>query len=120
MLSLSVRPRSCVSPAPSGDTHVHVPRRLARACATSVLGILVVACATLHNTPAQDLAWSRWSACRAQLAGVDMRTVQPDGRLSFWYEKMGDREATLDCLQREAKGGPELPEPVWATRPRGP
>jgi hypothetical protein len=95
-------------------------RRLARACVTGALGLLTAACASLQNTPAQELAWSRWSACRPQVAGVDIRTVQPDGRLSFWYEKMGDRQAMLECLQREARGGPELPEPVWDVRPRGP
>ena len=33
----------------------------------AALGLLMAACASLHNTPAQDLAWDRWTACHGQI-----------------------------------------------------
>jgi hypothetical protein len=85
----------------------------------AALGLLTAACASLQNTPAQDLAWSRWSACRAQVTGVDIRIVELDGRISFWYNGTGDRQEMLACLERAGKGGPALPEPLSDVRPKG-
>jgi hypothetical protein len=58
--------------------------------APTALGLLMAACASLHNTPAQDLAWNRWTACHNQISGTDIRTVQLDGRISFWPNGTGD------------------------------
>jgi hypothetical protein len=86
----------------------------------AALGLLVAACASLVNTPAQDLAWTRWTACHAQVSGTLIRTVQMDGRISFWSYGPGDRNAMLECLRQAAKEGPALPEPVSDSLPRGP
>jgi hypothetical protein len=94
-------------------------RALAPARLTAALGLLAASCASLHNTAEQDLAWSRWTACRAQVTGVEIRTIQLDGRISFWYDGAGGRQVMLDCLQHAAKDGPLLPEPLAEVRPRG-
>lgn len=93
--------------------------RTARLAATAAAGLLMAACASFHNTPAQDLAWSRWAVCRAQISGADVRTVQLDGRISFWCDGIGDGFAMRDCLQQAAKDGPVLPEPLFEVRPKG-
>ena len=103
-----------------------IPRRLHRRRATaalvvasSVLSLLAAGCASLANTPAQDIAWNRWSVCHSQVAGTEIRTVQLDGRILFWYAGPGDRQAMLDCLRRAANAGPALPEPIGESLPRG-
>jgi hypothetical protein len=85
----------------------------------TALSLLAAGCASLANTPAQDLAWSRWNICHPQAIGTEIRTVRLDGRISFWYYGPGDRQAMLDCLRRAASTGPALPEPVGESLPRG-
>ena len=96
-------------------------QRLARAATLSApaVGLLLAACASFQDTPAQDLAWSRWTACRAQITGVDVRTVDLDGRISFWCDGTGDGFAMRDCLRQASKGGPMLPEAIFDVRPKG-
>jgi hypothetical protein len=84
---------------------------------TGVLLVLMPGCATLANTPAQDLARSRWTACRTQVTDTELQRVQPDGRISFWYSGPGDEQAMRECLRRTAKGGPVLPESISEARP---
>lgn len=50
-----------------------------------VLGLLMVAvtgagCASVRNTPAQDLAWERWQICD-HFATVRLERIDTDGRL---------------------------------------
>jgi len=78
--------------------------------------LVTAGCAALANTPAQDLAWSRWTICRARASGTDIKTVQLDGRISFVYSGAGDNQAMLACLRQAAKDGPALPEPVSEAR----
>jgi len=85
----------------------------------AALGLLMAACASLHNTPAQDLAWNRWTACRIQISGTDIRTVQLDGRISFWSNGPADGLSMVDCLAQAGKNGPALPEPISEIRPKG-
>ena len=82
----------------------------------ATLSLLTAGCASLANTPAQELAWSRWTACRPQAPGTDIRMVQLDGRISFWYDGPADRRAILDCVRLAAKDGVTLPEPVSQPR----
>ena len=84
-----------------------------------ILLVFMSGCATLANMPAQDLALSRWTACRTQVTGTDLRWVQPDGRIVFWNNGPGDDQAMRECLRRMAKDGPVLPEPVSESRPKG-
>ena len=87
--------------------------------ATTALSLLGAGCASLANTPAQDVAWSRWRICQAQARGTEIRNVQLDGRISFWYYSGGDRQTMLDCLRQAASTGPALPEPIGESLPRG-
>ena len=84
-----------------------------------IVALLMVACATVTNTPAQDEAWRRWEACRSQAPGSDIRNVQLDGRISFWANGAFQGRSMLDCLARAGKSGPALPEASYATRPGG-
>ena len=86
---------------------------------STAISLLLAGCASFQNTPAQDLAWSRWTACRAQVTGTELITVQLDGRISFWYSGPGQRQPMLECLQQAAKDGPSLPEAVAEPRPGG-
>ncbi len=85
----------------------------------AALSLLAAGCASLANTPAQDLAWSRWTACHTQATGTELHTVQLDGRISFWYSGAGDGQAMRECLQHVAEDGPALPEPAFEPRPPG-
>lgn len=78
--------------------------------------LLTTGCASLANTPAQELAWSRWTACHPRAAGAAIRTVQMDGRISFWYDGPADRSALLDCIRLPAADRPALPEPISEPR----
>ena len=87
---------------------------------TSIIAaFLMVACATVKNTPAQDEAWSRWAACRSQVPGSDIRNVQLDGRIIFWANGAFEGRSMLDCLARAGTNAPTLPEASYATRPGG-
>src|SRR5574342_399981 len=44
-----------------------------------IVAFLIVACSMLKNTAAQDEAWSRWTACRSQVADVDIGTCSSTG-----------------------------------------
>jgi hypothetical protein len=87
--------------------------------ATTALSLLAGGCASLVNTPAQDVAWSRWRMCHTQATGTEIRTVQLDGRIAFWYYGPGDRQVMLDCLRQAASTGLALPEPIADPLPRG-
>jgi hypothetical protein len=84
-----------------------------------IVALLMTNCSAVKNTPAQDEAWSRWEACRSQVAGVDIRNVQLDGRIVFWSNGAFQGRSMLDCLARAGKNGPALPEAIFATRPGG-
>ena len=86
---------------------------------TGVLLVLTGGCASLANTPAQDLAWSRWAACRARVSGAEVNRIQSDGRIAFWASGPSDAQAMLECLRRAAMDGPVLPEPIFDLRPGG-
>jgi hypothetical protein len=97
-------------------------RRRARASllvTAGALAVLAAGCASLANTPAQDLAGSRWASCRTQVTGTELNRIQTDGRITFWSTGPGAGQAMLECLRRAAKDGPALPEPVSDFRPGG-
>ena len=64
-------------------------------------------------------AWSRWTTCRSQVPGVEIRNVQLDGRISFWANGAFQGRSMLDCLARAGTSGPPLPEAPYATFPSG-
>src|SRR5262244_4384240 len=87
---------------------------------STIVVFLMVACATVKNTPAQDEAWSRWTACRSQVPGVEIRNVQLDGRIMFSANGSYQGQSMLDCLARAGTNGPALPEATYAIRSGGP
>jgi hypothetical protein len=84
-----------------------------------VLMCLVSGCAGLADTPEQNVALSRWTACHARVTGTDLHTVSLDGRISFWYSGGGEGQSMLECLRQTATTGPSLPEPIAERRPAG-
>ena len=76
-------------------------------------------CASFVDTPAQDLARSRWSTCHRDVTGAELKSVQPDGRISFWNSGTSDARSMLECLDQAAKTGPSLPPPISEARPAG-
>ena len=80
--------------------------------ATTALSLLANGCASLVNTPAQDVAWNRWRICQTQATGTEIRNVQLDGRIVFWYYGPGDRQVMLDCLRRAANTRTPCPPSV--------
>jgi hypothetical protein len=112
-----------VAQASTGDLSMTIgcrphQRRATTALATA-LSLLAGGCASLVNTPAQDVAWSRWRICHTQAIGTEIRNVQLDGRIAFWYWGPGDRQVMLDCLRQAASTGLALPEPIADSLPRG-
>ena len=65
---------------------------------STIIAFFMVTCSTVKNTPAQDEAWNRWTACRSQVPGTEIRTVQLDGRISFWANGAFQGRSMLDCL----------------------
>ena len=76
-------------------------------------------CASLSDTPAQELALNRWTTCHRSASGTELKRVQPDGRITFWYNGTSDGRSMLECLQQAAKNGPSLPDPISEARPAG-
>ena len=100
-------------------TSVTKRRAFIGALTSTIVAFLMVACSTVKNTPAQDEAWSRWTACRSQVSGAEIRNVQLDGRISFWANGGFQGRSMLDCLARAGTNGPALPEATYATFPSG-
>jgi hypothetical protein len=87
--------------------------------AAGALSALISGCASLANTPEQDLAWSRWAICRTQVPGADVRRVQTDGRIFFWFSGPADAQGMVACLRQAGKDGPALPDATPEPRPGG-
>ena len=68
------------------------------------------ACATIANTPQQDLAYARWAKCNAPY--VSLEWVDLNGRITFRVSSEGGRQGVLQCLAEAGRAGPPLPEPV--------
>lgn len=73
----------------------------------------VTGCATVHNTPAQDSAWERWTACD-HFATIALERIDVDGRLvvaGYPHEVAPFtacmREATADQTRRGVAAGPQ-------------
>ena len=94
-------------------------RAAAMVATVGICAVVSSSCARAVNTPAQEVAWRRWSACRQEVPGADLGSIQADGRISFWYNGAGEGQSMLACLHRAAEAGPLLPEPIADLRPGG-
>jgi len=88
----------------------HVKPRLA-----ICLALALTACASV-NTPAQDLAYTRWATCKAPY--TQLERVLLDGRIVFLTSNPSDTQAVLTCLHEAGQSGQRLPDPV-PVRPTG-
>ena len=75
------------------------------------------ACATLANTPQQDLAYGRWAQCSRPF--VTLMSVSVDGQIGFLYTNPTDQRDVVDCLRDAGRTGPPLPPPVGVRPPGG-
>lgn len=78
-----------------------------------VLMVTAAGCATLRNTPAQDLAWERWKTCD-HFAAITLERIDPDGRLvvNGYASEAAPftacvREAAADQIRRGVAAGPQ-------------
>jgi hypothetical protein len=78
-----------------------------------MLVVTAAGCATVRNTPVQDLAWERWKACD-HFAAITLERIDLDGRLvvrGYEYEAAPFtacvREAAADQVRRGIAGGPQ-------------
>lgn len=86
--------------------------RSLRACVTIALLLSVAGCADLKDTPAQSLAYQRWSVCQARAENTLLERVEPDGRIWFRFVQIDGRDRVVSCLQAQSQGGLALPTPV--------
>jgi hypothetical protein len=80
------------------------------------LALALGACATLANTPEQNLAYERWAQCSRP--SVTLQWVSVDGQITFLYANPVDRRDVVQCLSDAGRIGPPLPPPV-GVGPRG-
>lgn len=74
-------------------------------------------CATVANTPQQDLAYERWAKCKGPF--VLLEWVEVDGRITFRYNSASAQQEVVQCLAAANRTGPPLPEPVGVRPPNG-
>jgi hypothetical protein len=86
-----------------------------RSIGLSLLMLVVMAagCATVRNTPAQDLAWERWKTCD-HFAALTLERIDLDGRLvvrGYEFEAAPFtacvREAAADQVRRGLAAEPQ-------------
>ena len=77
------------------------------------------ACASLGNTPEQELAYARWAACARSSILLEIDRVEPSGRIWFSYFLESERQTIVACLLKAEQGGPNLPPPVGVYRAKG-
>ena len=80
------------------------------------LALALGACATLANTPEQNLAYERWAHCSRP--SVALQSVSVDGQIAFFYTNPVDTRDVAQCLSDASRTGPSLPPPV-GVGPRG-
>jgi hypothetical protein len=93
------------------------PRRLRAVLASCGWALVLGGCATLVNTPQQDLAYERWAKCKSPF--VLLEWVEVDGRITFRYNSASAQQEVLQCFTAANRTGPPLPEPVGVRPPNG-
>jgi hypothetical protein len=71
----------------------------------SALGLFLVmaastGCATMGNSPAQELAWERWQACD-RFSTISLERIEMDGRLIVTGQAM-EAAAFTACVRESA------------------
>jgi hypothetical protein len=73
------------------------------------------ACATIANTPQQELAYARWAKCSAPY--VSLEQVDLDGRITFKISNGGAGNRSGNASPRLAAQGRRFPSPWASTLP---
>ncbi len=76
--------------------------RIVTALAAFTATLWISGCASVTNTPAQDLAWGRWHQCSARFPTALLRQIRPDGQISFSYRRATDLRGMNECLEQAA------------------
>jgi hypothetical protein len=66
----------------------------------AALAALTSGCATLGNTPAQELAWERWGVCN-RFTTITLERIEPDGRVVVASYEV-DSAPFAACMQAAA------------------
>jgi hypothetical protein len=92
----------------------------------TAVGVLLAGCAgAMQSSPAHDLAWERWRACRARYPSAWLDYITNDGVIQFNAPSGGVLGGLNECLAEEAARqtaaaqpkGPALHEPSLASPP---
>jgi len=65
-----------------------------------VVVVALVGCASMQNTPQQDLVWAAYRQCQYEGRipnNVQLVRVEPDGR--YWYEWINGSRGSIDIQQ---------------------
>ena len=86
-----------------------------RSTAMGFLALLVTVtgCATVRNTPAQELAWERWQACD-HFATVRMERIDLDGRIVATAEELEVSPFKTCVREAAARQGAVAAAPIQA------
>ena len=84
-----------------------------------VFGLMAVTaalagCATMANTPAQNLAWERWRACD-RFSTISLERIEPDGRLivtGYETEAIAFTACVRETAAEQARRGVVAVEPT--------
>src|SRR5262244_2499542 len=84
-----------------------------------VFGLMAVTaalagCATMANTPAQNLAWERWRACD-RFSTISLERIEPDGRLivtGYEREAIAFTACVRETAAEQARRGAVAAEPT--------
>lgn len=70
-----------------------------------VLIVVIAGCASVQNTPAQDLVWNAYRICQTETSSnVVIDQVRPDGSWTGWCNGKCNRDSELqDCIREKVK-----------------
>jgi len=72
---------------------------------TILVAVILAACATVENTPQQDLVWSAYNQCKAEgriPANIQLTRIEPDGRAWYsTYSSMYGAQALERCTMEK-------------------
>ena len=78
---------------------------------SALMMMAAAGCASVQNTPAQDLAWERWRTCD-HFATVRLERIDMDGRLvvtGYEHEATPFSACVLEAAARQGGGGLAVP-----------
>jgi hypothetical protein len=82
-----------------------------------LVALLLGACASLQNTPQQDLVWSAYNGCKAEgriPSNIQLIRVEPDGRAWFstYSSAYGAQQLERCITDKTSSGSAGVPPPA--------